>query len=55
MANRVEKIYWDACMFYEVVGDEPVSAQKIAAITEILEANKLPLNGGNRVPAAEKN
>lgn len=27
-------------MFYEVLGDEPVSAQKKAAVTEILEANE---------------
>jgi predicted nucleic acid-binding protein len=32
--------YWDACLFYEVLGDEPVSAEKKAAIQEILEANK---------------
>lgn len=32
-------IYWDACMFYEVLGDEPVSTTKKAAVTEILAAN----------------
>lgn len=33
-------IYWDACMFYEVLGDEPVSAQKKTAVTEILATNE---------------
>ena len=32
--------YWDACLFYEVLGDEPVSPQKRAAIEEILGENK---------------
>lgn len=32
--------YWDACLFYEVLGDEPVTPQKKAGIQQILEANK---------------
>lgn len=32
--------YWDACMFYEVLGDEPVSAEKKAAVDELLQFNK---------------
>lgn len=36
--------YWDACLFYEVLGDEPVAPEKKIAIQEILEANK---NGEN--------
>lgn len=33
-------LYWDACMFYEVLGDEKVSPEKRAAVQDILEANK---------------
>ncbi len=32
--------YWDACLFYEVLGDEPVTLEKKAAIEEILTVNK---------------
>lgn len=38
MAEKV-KLYWDACIFYEVLGNEPVSPQQRAAIEEILAAN----------------
>jgi hypothetical protein len=34
------KYYWDACMFYEVLGDEPVSLDKKAAVEAILRINK---------------
>lgn len=29
MAEKT-KLYWDACMFYEVLGNEPVTSQKKA-------------------------
>jgi len=32
--------YWDACMFYEVLGNEVVAAQKRAKVDEILAANE---------------
>lgn len=32
--------YWDACLFYEVLGDEPVGLEKKAAIDEFLQDNK---------------
>lgn len=32
--------YWDACMFYEWLGAEPVSSTKRDAVQEILEDNK---------------
>ncbi len=32
-------LYWDACMFYEVLGNEPVGAGKRAAVKEILAEN----------------
>jgi predicted nucleic acid-binding protein len=34
------KYYWDACMFYEVLGDEPVRPEKKAAVDFILAKNK---------------
>lgn len=40
MADKPTILYWDACMFYEVLGDEPVSAQKKSAVTDILAANE---------------
>lgn len=36
--------YWDACMFYEVLSDEPVVLKKRTAIQEILEENKASEN-----------
>lgn len=38
MADK-PKLYWDACLFYEVLGDEKVTATKKAAVDEILIAN----------------
>ena len=38
--------YWDACLFYEVLGNEPVPATQKAAIDEILAANE---KGENRI------
>jgi hypothetical protein len=32
--------YWDACLFYEVLGDETVTPQKKAGVQQLLEANK---------------
>lgn len=32
-------IYWDACLFYEVLGNETVTAGKKAAVDEILVMN----------------
>jgi len=32
--------YWDACLFYEVLGDEPVALEKKEAINEVLQDNK---------------
>lgn len=32
--------YWDACMFYEVLGNESVDAQKRAKTDEIIAGNK---------------
>lgn len=32
--------YWDACMFYEVLGNEQVDAQKRAKTDEILAENE---------------
>ena len=31
--------YWDACMFYEVLNDEPVSPEKKEAVNDILQLN----------------
>jgi predicted nucleic acid-binding protein len=39
--------YWDACLFYEVLGDETVTPQKKAGVQQLLEANK----GGENVIA----
>lgn len=33
-------IYWDACMFYEVLGNEPVTPQKRAGVDEVLADNE---------------
>lgn len=38
--DKLKTYYWDACIFYEVVGDEKVSAQKKTAIDEILDNNE---------------
>src|SRR5260370_37631728 len=43
MADK-PKLYWDACLFYEVLGDEKVPPGKKAAVDEILKENK---NGEN--------
>jgi PIN domain len=43
MASK-PSFYWDACMFYEVLGDEPVTPEKKAAIQEILEDNQAKKN-----------
>jgi hypothetical protein len=40
MASDKPQYYWDACMFYEVLGDEPVTPQKRAAVEEFLAENK---------------
>jgi predicted nucleic acid-binding protein len=32
--------YWDACLFYEVLGDETVSPRKKAGVQQFLEVNK---------------
>jgi predicted nucleic acid-binding protein len=40
MASNQPTFYWDACIFYEVLGDEPVSPEKKAAIDEFLQLNK---------------
>jgi len=40
------KYYWDACLFYEVLGDEPVAIEKKEAINDILIDNK---NGKNLI------
>lgn len=45
MADK-PKIYWDACLFYEVLGDEKVTPTKRAAVEEILIAN---LNNENLI------
>lgn len=34
------RIYWDSCMFYEVLGNEPVASTKKAAIDELLRENE---------------
>lgn len=39
MADK-PKYYWDACMFYEVLGNEQVDSRKRAKIDEILAANE---------------
>lgn len=33
------RIYWDSCIFYEVLGDEDASPTKKAAVAEILSEN----------------
>ena len=38
--SNTKIIYWDSCLFYEYLGDGPVSAQKRAAIDLILQDNK---------------
>lgn len=43
MASK-RSFYWDACMFYEVLGDEPVSAQKRAGVQDVLTDNKADKN-----------
>jgi predicted nucleic acid-binding protein len=35
-----KRFYWDACLFFEVLCDEPVLPAKKAALTEILQENK---------------
>lgn len=40
MASKPTYYYWDACLFYEVLGDEIVTPQKKAGVQQLLEANK---------------
>lgn len=62
--------YWDACLFYEVLGDEPVALEKKQAVNEFLQDNKdgksivitsilthlevLPTKLEQKMPGAEK-
>lgn len=39
-----KRIYWDSCMFYEVLGDEDVAQTKRNAVDELLAENE---SGGN--------
>lgn len=40
MSNQVDIFYWDACIFYEYLKDEPVQGTKKIAIRELLLDNE---------------